>query len=661
MRMIIQWMSLILGINLGFVAFLFAKAEGTVLQKTKSIEVKAQIEELISKRYRDQISTQIDSSLFNVSVKVTLREINEVPKTKSAQEQANLPAKVAEVKPVASASQAFEVIPEDLTTGVIELSPVLDHYKRQLEELQAKVNAMQPAQPPQINIMNAPAEMATTRYEIRAVEVSVGLDSGLKSSYRREFEEWLKKTVESDFGQQGSYKISILRKIIKPEEPPKELTPLEKVSNLQILLGFGLLALVLMLGLLFSKLIPSRDIKEQNQVALRIQEMRDAQVANERSSRQSLASSGKKEESETKKAPITSSNLEVVAQTFRETQGKVAILYFGAPAIMAPLFETWYEQGWNGRVKAAAFIDAVLSRSEKVEQSTMRFSEKWRKDSELHQAFREFPGISLEERTLILEEAYWDILSLNMLGKEVLKTRFGLLADLSTDKLQRLLSSQEAKVRALTLMHLPEGKAQDYFLDLDQEEKKNLIENSLQLNFVREDDLAALDENFKLQVQNDQQPEGVVNVSELLPNLLKSLSPREELQWLPEASLKLSDQGLKLKRSYPSLAFLQDWPDEALELFFNGLDSKLAVVYLRLVPAMVNRVPKFYPTRIASIIRDELAVKRAQNEKDIDRGLEQLKLRLLRFTESGEINLERVFKAGSESGAGDYQERRRAS
>jgi flagellar motor switch protein FliG len=123
-------------------------------------------------------------------------------------------------------------------------------------------------------------------------------------------------------------------------------------------------------------------------------------------------------------------------------------------------------------------------------------------------------GINLEERNLILKEAYWDILSLNMLGKEVLKTRFSMLADLSNDKLQRLLSSQEAKVRALTLMHLPEEKAQEYFLDLDQEEKKKMIEDSSQLNFVREDDLEALDEKYKLQFQSDQQPEGVVDVAD---------------------------------------------------------------------------------------------------------------------------------------------------
>jgi hypothetical protein len=65
---------------------------------------------------------------------------------------------------------------------------------------------------------------------------------------------------------------------------------------------------------------------------------------------------------------------------------------------------------------------------------------------------------------------------------------------------------------------------------------------------------------------------------------LKSLSPREELEWLPGASLKQSDHGLKLKRRYQSLAFIKDWPDEVLELFFNGVESKLAIAYLRCSP-----------------------------------------------------------------------------
>lgn len=624
-------------------------------KKVQLIEVNAQIEKLISDGYRDKISTQLDPTTFKVGAVVTLREVIE---TYAVQKKGPM------VSTVRSLSET--VSPTDLSTGVIQMYPLLDQYKKQLDDLQNRMTEM--ARNDQNVVGESPTEKKP-KYLVNGVEVIVGIDEGLNPEQRKEFEEWLKDSVTRDFGPRGTYKISLLKKIIVPKEPPKVtiLTRFDKISRLQVLLGFALFGIILLVLLVLYKFLPARGGKqENNHITVQIQqENKQSPVATETAPErrsQSPRQSSKQYEAGENRGPLSHiDHLGVIAQNYREVQGKIGYLYFSTPGIISPLFDTWYDQGLNGRLKAAALIDAVLSCAENTEQKLLVFPEKWRKDEELPQAFRAFPGLSLEDRNKILDEGYWDMLALNMLGRESLKSHFEILGHLPTEKLQRLLANREPKVKALTLMHLPQEKAHNYITELDRDEKKRLVQDSLQLESIKEEDLKTLDESLKMQLAVEQKAEGLVSVVDRIPNLLRGLTPKEEMEWLPEAVERLPDQGLKLKRSYPSLAFLKDWPDDALAVYFSGVDSKMTTVFLKMAPSLLERIVKLYPGPLATIIRDEMSVKRGLSEKEQNKVLQQLKERLILLTENGDISLERIFKTNSDESFESSGPRRRVA
>ncbi|MEY4616885.1 MAG: hypothetical protein RJB66_1845 [Pseudomonadota bacterium] len=655
MKKLNRWIHLILGITfIFFVAFdssakpsktsnkaaakksKTSRPKNTNLQKVQLVELTAQIEKLISDGYRDKINTQLDAKAFNVGAVVTLKEVVETYDAKKPG------ATLSAVRNIAEA-----VNPTDLNTGVIQLYPVLDQYKQQIDELQNRVEVMRQGDPETIGESTA---KKTPKYLVSGVEIIVGIDEGFNFDQNEEFEAWLQNAVKKDFGPRGKYKISVLKKVATPIVPPKPMTRFEKLSKVQILLGSGFLGVALLFLLILYKFIPERESKKPRQVSVHIQDV-SSSALNALEAKQNKATNPANKPQELEKSRPTlaaTDNLEIVAQSCREIQGKIGYIYLSTPGIINPLFETWYDQGIAGRMKAAALVDAVLTSSENADQKLLVFPEKWKKDEELHQAFRAFPSVSLEERHRILDEAYWDILALNMIGQDSIKSHFEVLGHLPADRLQKLLANRESKVKALTLMHLPADKAHHYLTFLDQEERKRLVQESLQFETVPEEELKTLDESLKLQLAVEQKAEGIVNVVDLMPNILRSLTPKEELEWLPEAIEKLPDQGFKLKKSYPSLAFLVEWPEESLATFFAGVESKQTVIYLKSVPSMIDKVTKLYPTAMGTLIREEAYSRKTPSEKEQAKAFQFLKERLLNLTESGDIQLERIFKAPTE-------------
>lgn len=655
-----------------------AKDTNSIVNTPQFIEIKAKTEELISKRYRDQLSTQLDANTFSVNVSVILGERKKVipPLVVATTVGTNAAATVGTNAATTSSNAATatgtnsisnklpEKIssyaePEDLTTGMVTLLPLLSNYQQELLALQNQLNNQISTQI--MNQMNnqkpvAPIieekEQLIEKLEIRRVEVLLGLDAGISSSYRRDIEEWLNKAVVADFGKLGSYKINTIRKIIKTEEPAKVLTSIEKINNLQILLGFGVLASVIFLGLFAHKWILSKDVKEQTQTALRIQEMKASlQAAERRDSKNLVALPNKKEMvSDKTKELATNVGAEITLQTHHELQQKIFSLHFKMQNLTKNLFEIWFDEGEEGRFKAASFIDAILSRRSlnsdtdfKALSESVILPEKWRKDVDFAQVFREFPKITLLDKNEFLEQVYWDMLSVNLLGSKTLRAPFEVLVDLPNDKVQRILHQQDPKVKSLALLHMPSESVQNYLGTLSEIERQKIIESALKLQSVPMAEVESANEVINNKVKQDEQPFGYVQLTEQLPNLLFSLSAREELNLLPQIIAKLPDLGLSIKRAYPSIAFLPEWPDAELKSLFENSEVKTISTYLFLVPGMTDKVLPFLPNRLVMMIKEELNNRKAPNEKEIEKNIGVLKLQLLQKVQSGVINFGSIF------------------
>jgi hypothetical protein len=649
------------------IANTIAKDTNSIVNTPQFIEIKAKTEELISKRYRDQLSTQLDISSFSVNVSVVLGERKKIiPPVAVAMTVGTNAATIAVATTGTNSipTKLTEKIssyaePEDLTTGVVTLLPLLSNYQQELLALQNQLSNQINTQI--INQLNnqkpvAPVaeekEQLIEKLEIRRVEVLLGLDSGISSAYRRDIEDWLNKAVVADFGKLGTYKINTIRKIVKPEEPPKVLTSIEKVNNLQILLGFGVLASVIFLGLFAHKWILSKDVKEQTQTALRIQEMKASlQAAERRDSKNLITLPNKKELAADKtKELATNAGAEINLQTHHELQQKIFSLHFKMQNLTKNLFEIWFDEGEDGRFKAASFIDAILSRRSlnndtdfKALSESVILPEKWRKDVDFAQVFREFPKTTLLDKNEFLEQVYWDMLSVNLLGSKTLRAPFEILLDLPNEKVQRILHQQDPKIKSLALLHMSSESVQNYLGTLSEIERQKIIESALKLQSVPMAEVESANELINNKVKQDEQPFGYVQLTEQLPNLLFSLSAREELNLLPQIIAKLPDEGLSIKRAYPSIAFIPEWPDQELKTLFENSEVKTISTYLFLVPGMTDKILSFLPNRLVMMIKEELNNRKTPNEKEIEKNIGALKLQLLQKVQNGVINFGSIF------------------
>lgn len=416
----------------------------------------------------------------------------------------------------------------------------------------------------------------------------------------------------------------------------------------------------------------SKDTIEKNQTALRIQEMKAAQIAATQNTSKPLLSEAKSKKELLKTGAEETNitmNIQVLAQAFRDLQFKLG--YFLETNSTSPqeIMDSWFAQGWQGRIKFAALIDAVLTYGSvnkndntslthlsaahnvatvyNASQQILAWlnSETKNLGGEQFEAFQEFPNIPIQDRYKILEQAYWDLLSMKMMGSQILKARFSVLQDLPSDQIQEILSKQDPKLKTMALLHLPQPKIQQIFSSMDVSEKQKMLDESLTLETVSSTDVELADETLKYAVQQNlgANTENGVSFKSLIPNLLSALSVQDEFKMLPTTIAKLSDGGQQLKKTFPSLAFIVEWPDVTLRHFFDQLEIKYITTYLLMAPQMQERVLKIVPPKSAQILADELKSGKKLPDEEMERNLNYLKTRLYRLVNDEVISLNKIF------------------
>ncbi len=490
------------------------------------------------------------------------------------------------------------------------------------------------------------------RVEIKKIEVIVGLSPKLGEEYKKTFKPWLNATVKSDFGPIGSTKIADLAPIPKEDVPkntdseiPRVLTFEEKFGNYQNAVGLGIFSLILLLGILLFKLLPSRDMKEQVNLSLRIQEMKDSQLKLNTSNGNSRAlSDGKKVE---KQEIQLSANL--LFDTFREHQRKVALIALSSPVIADQVFDRWFEEGVDGRKKVASLVDCVLTFYGNNKTDIPLNSPNWnlpdriKNDKELPAVFTSFSSLSLQEKTSLVEKTYWDLLSVKTLGDKLTNLPFSSVAQLSASKIQKVLSKQDKKVQSLTILHLPQEKMEEVVSTLSFEEKKSMIVEAFAIPRMKPQELEMADQSLKFLIKKEEIAEdGLIEIQSMIPNMLMCLSPFEEIQLVQQILPTLSDQGSFIKRTYPSLAFISEWPEDKLRSFLTGVQPNDVLALVKAIPEAAELIYSVIPNRTQTILKDSL--NKSLSPEELNKGLEILRIKLFRYANDGQINLEAIFK-----------------
>lgn len=607
---------------------------------SETLEARTRIENAITARLQTTIATVLDREAFHVSVRVGLSD-KPIAKISSAK-----------ISPKVTTDSKGEALPADLTMGLLSAQSVVKEYEDELEKMRTR----------ETTVKQTSSDKA---YRIDSILVSVGLNEDLGDEYRHTFEEWLKNRVTKDFGKIGAYEVSQIKKAPSVKEAERSKTFFDKLASLQNFLGLLSLGFFALIALLISKFIMSKEAVAQIQVASMTAARKpdddsEREVAAEPAPRRQLPAadySALDVGNALAPAPRSSHDGIVEMRGIRDSVAKIAILTDEVGAKMNTVFASWLQTGERGLMKAAAMTDALLSIQQSRQESRQGASSYARTTAatpsfvvpdELKAAmlevYQKMASLELGEKRRLLDEVYWDLISLKSVGEKALDRPFGYIGQLKDSKMQTVLEGQSATVRALAVLHMNTDVKKRYIDNLSPEKKVELLQESLKIETVKAHDFETTNETLRYVVKGAaQNAAGEIEIAPLLPGLLDTFSVVEETQMLREVSGRLSDKGYRIKMTWPTLAFLDEWPEDSMSLLVKAATSEEVYALLRTMPSFKDAVLKQCAPRVAQIVQDDLAAQERMKSDEREAHLARLKNKLLRLINDEALKLRDIY------------------
>lgn len=573
------------------IGFSFAQSKSSSGLDPEVIGVQTQIESWVTERMKRLVSTTLEEKAYSISAQVKIRK-RKVEKSTSE-------------------------LPSDMTLGWLE-------------------NGELSSGRPQFDLPSL-ADSPLENFEILRIEVSLGLSEKLDKQYVDKMESWIKKRVRRDFGRRAVAKVTRIGSLPKekveiPPEKPK--TWEDYVKDYQYLLGFLLVALSLMVGIFLLKLLPSRDANAQRKLALELNQSQKSQ--------QALAESPGQNSKELE--GNINVNLMAELRTYRDLIAKVGLLTFELKERILELVSTWLENDPTGHEKVASLMDAMMSwvSQQSSEITPIPFVDiPVKEQKRMKEVFNKMQALSVAEKKVILESVYWDLVSLKTLGVGSLSSPFGFLGQLPPGRLATLVSDKGSKSEALLALHLPDRIRSQFLGTKDMEEKKRLLLDSLNLQKISLEDVKNLEREVKPAVSEKKEDSQEVSLRPLQISLLETLPINERIVLLREVGPLLENQFLKSE--FPTLAFVDEWPETVLKSLISIADSSEIITLLRLVPEVKNQVIKVCAPRLAEIVEDDIKRKDTTSNLEKQAFLNSLEGKLKRLISNGQIQWVEVF------------------
>lgn len=597
-----------------------SQAAHAAFEQADLIVTKSKLEEAIVKKYQDRISTRLQSDLYTVGAQVTLKVVKE-----KVDQGSDEPKR---------ASGGSMDIPNDITLGVVSAITQRE---------------------------DASGNLIKEKIKITKVQVFVGLSPKLGEEYKKQFSEWLKNNIKSEFGAVGSAALNDF--IAIKEEKVVPLTWQEKFGQYQNFIGLIAFALLFAISYILGKFVLSKDVKEQNAVALKIQELRAAMSASSSGpSAQTTVSAISSHETgggvveQYKEHSINPESASSVFESFTQQQKKVSFIALSSTFTLDQAVEMWMEQGLIGRSKLALVLDCVLAAMGDAnfdESGAPKLSQEWvlpdsvKRDKGFAKCFRMIPTISLEEKTSTLEVAYWDLLSIKTLGTCVAKQRFVALSALSPESINKILSKQNNKIKALTMLHLPSEKLGQVTMSLSYEEKMNLVSHAFKTPNLSDYEIDMVDTTLTAVVQDEvKKVFDTVALPPLVPGVLQTLKPFEEIKIIADISANHPGGKDYLKENYPTLAFISDWPKDKLKQLMSPFRAQQILALLQAIPDCQAAVLEVLPGKTRAMVESDLGSKKYTDE-EMDLYLQEIKSYMASLFDAGIVDLKSLFKETS--------------
>lgn len=404
-----------------------------------ALGAKAFLEDLLARRYSQELSTIVDSKSFSLGAQLDLIEIP--PKTEKPKE--------LEQEPIS-----------DLMLGTLDPEELLKKYAV-------------PGEHPSLT------QRLLENYRIRTVQINVGLRLGMAPEVKGEVEKWLTERLSSEFGQAGKGVVSEIKAPIEKKGAPNSL--IDWLQQFQALIGQMVMALAVILGVLIFALVAKKSAIPEKGEGVTINNTPGS-------------ASGASVESTTKVKK--EDDPRAIAQEFDSVNKRLRDLVPRIGVELDGVIRYWCQTGEAGKFRLACFAESVSREVGKLPIPVDALSD-------VSKLFAKMTEVSIEERLEALEKAYWDILTAINLGSEALSQPFGYIGSMKLNMVNEVLIEQNPKMKTLVSLFMPTDLRLRYLKALPLETKRELLTSAAELSHIGADELKSLEKSLKGKLKSE--------------------------------------------------------------------------------------------------------------------------------------------------------------
>jgi len=567
----------------------------------EALGAKAFLEDLLAKRYSQELSTMIDHNSFSLGAQLELQD---------------LPPQVPLIAPAP--------LPEK---NALDLDPLSDMMLGSLDpDLLLKSYVGSQASP----VDHPPAvQRLLSTFRIRSVTVSVGLKEDLAPQTKIEVEQWLTKRVTSEFGKSGKGSVTLISAPAKKHDDPGQKNYLELLDQFQGLAGQLALALAIVMGFLLWRGASGGVGADAGASG-----SRSAEDASDFRALQDAAAEVAADNAKANEKVRITEHEEILTAT-RDIDSLSKHLVELVPRLSThfnDVVRNWCHMGDAGRLRLACFAEVAGRETGKLPIPIDAIQD-------VQRIFAKMPEVPILEKRDALQKAYWDLLSTLNLGSESLSQPFAYLDGANLNMVNRVLMGQNPKLRTVVSLYMNDEMRGRYIKGLSVKAKKEMLTSASELFEIRADELEEFDRSVLTRVDPPRGQE-IVPLELSFNKVVSSLSILEKIAYLPDLKGDAIDE---YKRSVPSIAFLSEWPDEKLKILFMGISADEMIGYLRVRPDLKERFLALTSMMVGEIASDELSRPDKSNQQDREKALEFLAQRLDDMVQQGDLSLTEIF------------------
>lgn len=585
---------------------------------SEALDVRNRLESEIQRNLLSLISTQLDPKLFTVAVRV----------------------KVAPLAPAKGNEQAQkEGLPAGMDLGTIDVRELLNSYDREIETLKLRQEYKKDE---------------VSKFQITSLDVNVGLDESFDQDYEKKFSTWLVAKMKFDYGTIASSKVTRVQLKNAPvgdasKDAPTAGSGEAPKPNYLPVIAAGLIALSLLcLGYWLKSGLQQVAMASKN---LSIEPRGRWAIEGSNAADGVLEPEVELLDGAQVGGGIGQGELDRLAS-------KIAFVCMEINSKINDLVRVWIDSGDAGFLKTALLIDTLVTARERIMNQTGALASlripldeelASSREENLAEAYRSVAMMPEHEKISMLEQIYWDLVSVRTLGLQSLRRPFDFLQGLPKNELIEILGSQSDDARALALVYLSKENQGAVLNEYDENGKAGIIKTMLAQSQIAQKSIWDIDTAVK--VSSLAQPlaatDKLVNLFPRTVETLRSLSIVDEIRILRRVAPQLPDAGRSVKQQYVSLAFIDEWKPEYIRKLTQGASADELLTLIRQIPSVGDRILDECPPKLRVIIEDDLKVTAPRDEAQESNRLGSLRNKWMNLVAAENLSMSKVLAVDS--------------